>query len=205
VIKLALVALLFAPAADDHASKARDAQECPAIFGSPHAVQQNAKWRQQHVHEIEITDKRLNITHSVARWSEPAQLRLTGIDLVEVHAVEGEAPVAVVAVDESLKSVCEPGLYKVNTDDALGQSGQVLVVDERGVLVEQAGKLAFMPWDGHPAPKQTRMVWRSPYNVVMEVSGGGKGSSGKASSSSSRGAKKERKRKRPKRKATKRK
>ncbi len=198
MIELALAALLLTPASSPDA-QARDAQDCPAIFGTEHAVSENAAWRKQHLHAFAITDKRVEITHSVARWKSPKPLRMTGLELVEVRAEEGERPVAVVSLGDSLQSVCEPGLYEVSADDALGQSGQVLVVDERGVLVEQGGKLAFLPWAGHPVPKQLRMVWRSPYNVVMESSGSSGSSGGK--SAAKKPAKKERKRsKRPERK-----
>lgn len=195
---LALAALLLTPANDGTADRPRAAEACPEIFGSHEAREENAAYRKAHLHGVDFTEKRLEIVHSVGRWRRPKNMAMSGIKLVDVTVEDsGRPPLAIVEVGESLESLCKPGTYALATDDALGQSGQVLNVDARGVLVEQGGKLGFLPWDGHPPPQQVRIVWRSPYNVVMESSGGG---GSKASKSASKKKPAKRKRSRRKRK-----
>ena len=129
-------------------------------------------------------------------------MKLTGVSLRGVQHPEeesaGEARVALVELSEALEDLCTPGIYAVSADHALGRAGRILAVDDRGVLIEKGGELAFLPWKGHPLPDFTRMVWRSSYDVVLDQTGG-KASASKGKKRSKK-KKKKAKKKRPKKK-----
>lgn len=156
----------------------RSAAGCPRLFGEERAHEANEARRTRHLHNVRITAERVEIVHSMGRWGEPRRLRMRGLELMGVELpdpdpVSPPSPgdrVAVVEVGEALADLCPPGVYALTVDDALGTSGQVLAIDDRGVLVESAGALAFLPWEGHPLPKRVRMIWRSHYDVVMDAS-----------------------------------
>lgn len=158
-----------------------DPAACPAIFGADETHARNHRYRKARLHGLAITDERVEIVHSVGRWQKPTQLRVNGLELIGVEAPDAEPGevvdpgerVALVEVKESEASLCRPGVYALGPDDSLGRRTRILGVNDRGVLLENAGDLAFLAWEGHRLPKQVRMVWRSSYDVVVDESGGG--------------------------------
>lgn len=181
-----------------------DVSDCDAVFGDENIWGENADYRASRLHTFHQARHGLEIQHSVARWSRPVPLRMTGLDFVGVELVEtedehdastAEELVALVELSEPLDSRCKPGVYAVSADDSLGRDARVLAVAEYGVLIEQQGRLALFQKPGEARPP-VRMVWRSGYQVVMEE----KGSASAAKSTASKKPKKRKAKRRTRRK-----
>lgn len=74
--------------------------------------------------------------------------------------------VAVVSLGEAWSQVCPGGTALLRVDDAIGASGRVVWIGERGVLTYLGGGLTWVPRTGFEAPA-FRNTWRSDFSVVM--------------------------------------
>jgi len=166
-----------AAASDAQDHELHDPADCSAVFGDEGVWMRHASYRAPRLHDFGQRRHGLEIVHSVSTWTAPTSVRLTGLDLVGVEMVEteplepgtaaGEELVAIVELKEPLDSMCQPGLYAVSADDALGRDTKVLAVEEYGVLVEKKGRLGLLQWPG-ARPPAVRMVWQSGYQVVLD-------------------------------------
>lgn len=173
------------------------AEKCPQLFGNDQTHTANRRYRKSRFHDLRIDDDRVEITHSVGAWKAPNRLNNDGLELLGVSQTSG-GRVALLEVDKEASGTCPAGVYEVQVDDALGRGASVLAVDARGILLETRGELALLPNTKAPPPSTTRMIWRSHYEMVMDV----KAKKGKSGRSSKRSKKKSKKK--PKKKPAKR-
>lgn len=159
------------PAAVD---EPKGAALCPALFGDEDARAQNRASREQHLMSVERQDRFVEIVHGVPEWSAPVVRTAPGLTVL---AVEGEpgARAALVRVDERWQRWCEPGVYRVGRDDALGAGSEVLAVLDEGLLAAHVSGLMLLPVKGTNSTTTFRMIWRSGFGIHTASAGGGSG------------------------------
>lgn len=140
-----------------------DPDLCPALFGDAKTRDYNRRVREAKLTWLEPRGKVVEITHTTS-WKRPFYLELSGIELVETTVDETGEWSAVVDVDDAVPD-CEPGLYPVEPDFALGKQGRIIGVVDGSVLVDFEDRLAYlMTEDAEPPTWQ--MVWRSGWYFI---------------------------------------
>ena len=165
---IAALVMLASPA-QATAGHVHESKDCRALFGSQARHAQNKDMRQARLIRVEDVAKSTVVSHAYARWKTPSVLRVKDVDLVEVQPQQGDKPAQLtVRVGESFQDYCEPGLYRVGVDDALGNEGQIIATTKEAALVQEKDALyAWVP-EGKKPPTNWRMVWRAGYEISLE-------------------------------------
>ncbi len=145
---------------EDPASVVRKARDCPQLFGTERLERRNERRRERVLLWAEReASGRVDITHS-GNWLPPRRLEPSALHLVSVSD-----ETAVVRVGRAHADLCEPGLYRIEVDDALGKGNRVLAIVGGVVLVEVGRTLAYMTPPGVKRPPW-RMVWASTFRFT---------------------------------------
>ncbi|MBN2496338.1 MAG: hypothetical protein JXR96_17220 [Deltaproteobacteria bacterium] len=166
-------------AASAEAGPLHDRTDCQRLFGDQARIERNRAERHAELSSVQEGSFAIQVVHSVD-WSRPASVEFDGLQLVETYLGPGRQPTAVFELSEDLAPPgCQPGLYALRKDDAIGKRCQVLAVLHDLVLLEVEGQLGYVLEDDEPEPIW-RLIWRSPWKLIR-LPGERRSSSGRRS------------------------
>ncbi|MGF1508681.1 MAG: hypothetical protein ACFB9M_04165 [Myxococcota bacterium] len=164
------------PFASEGASATAD-PECDALFGDPDVERANETRRRRRLRFTQAGPAYIDIVH-IGGWSQPQEIAIRGLTLVDTGFDEDGAPEALVEVEEEL-GFCEAGTYAIQVDDAIGARGRVLAIYDDVVLLEHDQDLRYVRAQSYVGRPVFKLSWQSSFAIETAPSGGS-GSSSKS-------------------------
>lgn len=141
--------------------------DCPALFGDASQRAANRDRRAGAVRAVWRLDGSAAVLHT-RQWRDAEPLRVEGVEVIGRDS-SNEEPRVLLRLGEELASLqCEPGLYSIGVDAALGEGAYVLSITPRLVLVQWHGELRYLI-SREDQLTDVQVIWGSPWRVPRPV------------------------------------
>ena len=144
----------------DRTDEGLSAGSCPLLFGDEATHAAYAAHRSLALRWVAEREHTVTLVHSTD-WQPPTPLQYEGLELIEARPGVAWLELPTEAAEEL---DCPAGQYRIEVDDAIGSSGQVLAILDDLVLVNEEGTLgAWLP-EGVREPRW-ELAWTSTWGL----------------------------------------